>query len=151
MKCCSVICLSVCFAVSLCGPCRALGIEAAVKAEQIIALCEQQSILARPGCLSVNLSQKWRYELGFAGRPFSAVGTLAEVRRSLAGNVFAFVTVEEYRVGCKVLDRNAEPLRSLEGRRVLITGVVEGYHMSFNLHRFHHLRLTAYCLIEPVV
>jgi hypothetical protein len=151
MKCCSVICLSVCFAVSLSDPGRALGIEAAAKAEQIIALCDQQGILARPGCLSVNLSQKWRYELGYAGQPFSAVGTLAEVRRSLAGNVFAFVRVDEYRVGCKVLNRNAEPLRSLVDRRVLITGVVEGYHMSFDLRRYHHLRLTPYCAIEAVV
>lgn len=151
MKCCSIICVWVCFAVSLSGPCRALGIEVAAKAEQIIAFCDQKSILARPHCLSVNLSRKWRHELGYAGQPFSAVGKLAEVRRSLAGNVFAFVTVEEYRVACKVTDRQAEPLRSLGVRRVLITGVVEGYHISFDLHRFHHLRLTPYCSIEPVV
>ena len=151
MKCCSIIGLSVCFAVSLSGPCRAAGLEAAAKAEQIIAICEQKSVLARLQCLSVNLSQKWRYELGYAGQSFSAVGELTEVRRSLAGNVFAFVTVEAYRVACKVADRQAEPLRSLGGRRVLITGVVEGYHISFDLRRFHHLRLTPYCVIEPVV
>ena len=94
---------------------------------------------------------KWRQELGYAGQPFSAVRTLAEVRRSLAGNVFAFVTVGDYRVACKILDRNAEPLRSLGDQRVLITGVVQGYHVSFDLHRFHHLRLTPYCVIEPVI
>lgn len=125
--------------------------RAAAKAEQIIALCNQKSILARPHCLSVNLSGKWRHELGYAGQPFSAVGKLVEVRRSLGGNVFAFVTVEEYRVACEVTDGQAEPLRSFGDRRVLITGVVLGYHISFNLHRFHHLRLAPYCVIEPVV
>lgn len=150
MKCCSIICLSICFAVSLSGPCRALGIEAAAKAEQIIAFCEEKSILARLHCLSANLSRKWRYELGFAGQSFSAVGKLADVRRSLAGNVFAFVAVGEYQVACKVMDRQVEPLQSLGDRRVLITGVVEGYHISFDLHPFHHLRLTPYCVIEPV-
>jgi hypothetical protein len=61
------------------------------------------------------------------------------------------VAVEAYRVGCKVLARQAEPLRSLAGRRVLITGVVQGYHISFGLHRFHHLRLTPNCVVEAVV
>ena len=151
MKCCSIIGLSVGFALALSGPSRAAGLEAAAKAEEIIAFCEQKNILARLHCLNANLSRKWRYELGYAGQPFSAVGTLAEVRRSLAGNVFAFVTVGEYRVACKVADERAEPLRSLGDRRVLITGVVEGYHVSFDLRRFHHLRLTPYCSIEPVV
>ncbi len=151
MNCCAVICLSVGLAVSLGGPCRASGIEAAAKAEEIIASCNRKNILARPRCLSVNLSGKWRYELGYAGQPFSAVGTLAEVRRSIAGNVFAFVTVGEYRVACKVTERQAEPLQRLGDRRLLITGVMQGYHVSFNLHRLHHLRLTPYCRIEPVV
>jgi len=151
MKCCSIIGLSVCFALSLGGSCRALGIEAAAKAEQIITLCNQKSFLARTHCLSVNLSGKWRHELGYAGQPFSAFGQLTEVRRSLAGNVFAFATVEEYRVACKITDRQAKLLRGLGNRRVLITGVMEGYHISFDLHRFHHLRLTPYCVIEPVV
>jgi hypothetical protein len=151
MNWCSVICLSVLFALCLSGTGRAAGIEAAAKAEQIIEACKQKPLLARPRCLSVNLSGKWRHELGYAGQPFSAIGKLAQVNRSLAGNVFAFVTVESYRVACKVTDRQAEPLESLSGRRVLMTGIVQGYHMSFNLHRFHHLRLTPYCVIEPVV
>ena len=77
---------------------------------------------------------------------FQPSGKLADVRRSLAGNVFAFVAVGEYQVACKVMDGQVEPLQSLGDRRVLITGIVEAYHLSFDLRRFHHLRLTPYCL-----
>ena len=113
MNWCSIVGLSVLFSLSLSGPSRAAGIEAAAKAEEIIAHCRAGPVLRRPLCLSANLSRKWRYELGYAGQPFSAVGKLAEVRRSLAGNVFAFVTVGEYRVGCQVTDGQAKPLQSL--------------------------------------
>ncbi len=151
MRCCSIIAVAFCFALTWSSACRAVGLEAAEKAEEIIAFCRQKPLLARPHCLSANLSRKWRYELGYAGKPFSAVGRFAEVRRSIAGNVFAFVSVGAYRVACKVTRAQAEKLRSLEGRRVLIAGAVQGYHISFDLHRLHHLRLTPYCVVAAVV
>lgn len=151
MKLCVKLCLAVGFAVSLSGAGHATGMEAAEKAEEMIARCRLKNILVRPACLGINLSRKWRYELGYAGKPFSAIGKLAEVRRSLAGNFFAFVTVGDYRVACKVTEKNAEPLKRLSDRSVFIKGVLQGYHISFDLHRFHHLRLTPYCLIEPAV
>ena len=151
MKSCVKFFLAFCFAVSLSGACHAIGMEAAAEAEEIVARCRMKNILARPRCLSLNLSRKWRYELGYAGKPFSAIGKLADVRRSLAGNFFAFVTVGDYRVACKVTEANVEPLKRLSERRVFIKGVLQGYHLTFNLHRFHHLRLTPYCLIEAAV
>ena len=144
-------CLAFCFAVSLRGACHAAGLEAAEKAEEIIARCKQKNILARPACLSANLSRKWRYELGYAGQSFWAIGQLATVRRSLAGNYFAFVTAGNYRVACKVTIKMVALLKRLGDQRVLIKGVLQGYHLTFNLHRFHHLRLTPYCLIEAAV
>lgn len=151
MKLCLTACLALGLVLSAGGACRAMGIEAAEKAEAIIAYCREKPVLRRPLCLSTNLSRKWRFELGYAGQPFSAVGQLEEVRRSLAGNVFAFVAVGDYRVGCRVTEGNAEPLKTLSGRRVQIRGVLEGYHMTFDLHRLHHLRLTPYCVIEAAV
>lgn len=151
MKLCLTACLALCLVLSAGGACRAMGIEAAEKAEEIIAQCREKSVLSRPYCLNANLSRKWRHELGYAGQPFSAVGKLTDVRRSLAGNVFAFVTVGDYRVGCQVTEGNVEALKGLTDRRVLIRGVLEGYHMTFDLHRLHHLRLTPYCVIEAAV
>lgn len=144
-------CLALWLALSFGGACRAMGIEAAEKAEEIIAHCRAKPVLRRPFCLGANLSRRWRYELGYAGQPFSAVGELTDVRRSLAGNLFAFVAVDDYRVGCRVTEGNADALKRLSGRSVLIRGVLQGYHLTFDLHRFHHLRLTPYCLIEAVV
>ncbi len=48
MKSCVKFCLAFCFAVSLSGACHAIGMEAAEKAEEIIARCKQKNILARP-------------------------------------------------------------------------------------------------------
>jgi hypothetical protein len=88
--------------------------------------------------------------LDYAGKPFSGVGRFENVRKSMIGNLFAFVTMGKYRVACKVTKRVAEALGQLGGQRtVLVSGVVESYLMSFNLHRLHHLRLTPYCSIEP--
>jgi hypothetical protein len=67
----------------------------------------------------------------------------------LIGNLFAFVTVGQYRVSCKVTKKYAETLDDMDDhRRVLISGVLDSYHLIFNLHRLHHLRLTPYCSIE---
>jgi hypothetical protein len=134
------------------GSSHAAGIEAAASAEELIAFCNSKSVLSRPGCLNSNLNRKWKYELEYAGKPFSAIGKFEEIRKSLAGNLFAFVKVEQYRVACQVTEKNAEALKAIGGsRNVWINGVLESYHLTFNLRSFHHLRLTPYCEIEPAV
>ncbi len=131
---------------------HAMGIEAAAKAEELIALCNSKGVLSRPGCLSSSLNHQWKYELGYAGKPFSAAGEFEQIAKSVLGNFFAFVMVDRYLVACKVTEQKAEALKTIGGaRRVLISGVLESYRVTFNLHSVHHLRLTPYCEIEPAV
>jgi hypothetical protein len=150
MRCCSVLCLAFCFLAAFSGALRAAGPEAAEAAEKLIESCQGKGVFSAQRCLSDSLNRKWRYELDYAGKPFSGVGRFENVRRSVIGNLFAFVTMGKYRVACKVTKRVAEALSQLGGERtVMVGGVIESYLMTFNLHRLHHLRLTPYCSIEP--
>lgn len=149
MRCCSVVCLAFCFLAAFSGASQAAGTEAAEAAEKLIESCHGKGVLSTQQCLNDSLNRKWRYELDYAGKPFSGIGRFEDVRKSLIGNLFAFVTMGKYRVACKVTKRAAEALGKLGGRRtVLVSGVLESYLMTFNLHRLHHLRLTPYCSIE---
>jgi hypothetical protein len=149
MRCCSVFCLAFCLLAAFGGPSRAARTEAAEAAEKLIEACQGKGVLSTQKCLNDSLNRKWRYELGYAGKPFSAVGRFETVRKSLIGNLFAFVTIGNTRVACKVTKRAAEALGKLGGTRtVLVSGVMESYRMTFNLRRLHHLRLTPYCSID---
>jgi hypothetical protein len=149
MKAFAVLCLAVCVTAAFGQDRHAAGIEAAEEAEQLIASCHDKRTMSVPACLNYSLNRKWKYELDYTGKPFSAVGRFDEIKKSLLGNLFAFVSIGEYRVACKVTKKYAETLENLEGRRaVFVTGVMDSYHLIFNLHRYHHLRLTPYCLIE---
>jgi hypothetical protein len=150
MRCYSLVCVALCFVFASGRACHAVGIEAAATAEQLIEACRNSDAFS-PGCVSYSLNQKWKEELAFAGKPFSAIGRFDQIKRSVVGNLFAFALVGQYRVACKVTKRHAEKLANLDKqRRILISGVVDSYRVSFNLHRFHHLRLTPYCSIEIV-
>jgi hypothetical protein len=151
MRCCSLVCVAVCLTVACSGILRAAGIEAAEEAEKLIQSCNTKSAISVPRCLNDSLNRRWKYELEYTGKPFSAIGLFVEVRKSIIGNLFAFIDVDQYRVACKVTQRQAETLSIMEARRaVLVIGVLESYHLTFNLHRYHHLRLTPYCSIEAV-
>ena len=145
------VCLACCFAFAVSRATFAGGIEAAASAEELIQSCRGKAILSRPDCLNDSLNRKWKYELEYAGKQFSAIGRLEMVRRSFVGNFFAFMIVGDYRVACKVTKKSADELDSIgHDGKVLISGVLESYHITFNLHRLHHLRLTPYCSIEAV-
>ena len=125
MRCCSVLCLAFCFLAAFSGASRAAGTEAAEAAEKLIDACHGKGVLSTQRCLSDSLNRKWRYELDYAGKPFSGIGRFEDVRKSVIGNLFAFVTVGKYRVACKVTKRVAEALGKLGGRRtVLVSGPV---------------------------
>jgi hypothetical protein len=137
--------------IALGRPAQAAGIEAAATAEQFIADCRELSFFQRPKCLNYSLNRRWKEELGYTGKPFSAIGRLEGVRTSLAGNLFAFVMVDAYRVACKITKSYGDRLRGMDSSQtVLISGVIDSYYLTFDLHRFHHLRLTPYCTIEAV-
>ncbi|HEY7646139.1 MAG TPA: hypothetical protein VH858_13945 [Hyphomicrobiales bacterium] len=145
-----MFCLAFCFLAAFGGASRAAGTEAAEAAEKLIEACQGKGVLSVQKCLNDGLNRKWRYELDYAGKPFSGVGRFENVRKSMIGNLFAFVTMGKYRVACKVTKRVADALGKLGGpRTVLVSGVLESYLITFNLHRLHHLRLTPYCSIEP--
>ena len=151
MRCCSLFCVAVCLTVACSGISNAAGIEAAEEAEKLIQSCNTKNAISVPKCLNDSLNRRWKYELEYTGKPFSAIGRVVEVRKSIIGNFFAFVDVDQYRVACKVTQRQAEALGNMEAdRAVLVSGVLESYHLTFNLHRYHHLRLTPYCSIEAV-
>ena len=152
MRGCSLFCLAFCFVAPLSGASHAAGIEAAARAEELVTICKSKNFLLLPACLHSSLSREWKKDLDYAGKPFSAIGQFEDIRRSLVGNLFAFMLVGQYRVACQVTEKNAEALRAIGGpRSVLINGVLDSYRLSFNLHRLHHLRLTPYCSIEPAV
>lgn len=152
MRCCSWLYIAACLVFAADSPAFAAGIEAADSAEQLIQSCGTKTVVSMPECLNYNLNRKWKYELNYAGKPFSAVGQFAQIRKSLIGNLFAFVRVDQHQVACKVTERYAARLGNIgASSRVLIRGVLESYNISFNLRRFHHLRLTPYCVIEVVV
>ncbi len=150
MRCCSVLCLAFYFALSASGISQAAGIEAAADAERLIAACNAENLIRVPLCLNYSLNRKWKYEWGYAGKPFSAIGRLEGLRKSLIGNVFAFVAVNRYWASCKIKREDAAKLENIVGRQVLISGVLAGYRLTFDLHRFHHLRLDPYCSIGAV-
>ena len=150
MRCCSLVCAVLCFVFAFGRECHAVGIEAAVTAEQLIEACRNDTAFS-PGCVSYSLNRKWKHELEFAGKPFSAIGRFDQIKKSVVGNVFVFALVGRYRVACQITQRQAEKLANLDNqRKILISGVLDSYRVSFNLHRFHHLRLTPYCSIEMV-
>jgi hypothetical protein len=157
MNCCSLFCCAISFAFALSSISdaagkEAAGIEAAESAEQLIAACRMENLISVPRCLNYNLNRKWKHELEYAGRPFSAQGRLESIRKSILGNLFAFVAVGPYWVTCKVTERDAERLNSMGGERmVAVSGVVESYNLIFNTLRFHHLRLAPYCSIELII
>ena len=157
MNCCSLFCCAISFAFALSSISdaagkEAAGIEAAENAEQLIAACRMENLISVPRCLNYNLNRKWKYELEYAGKPFSAQGRLESIRKSIIGNLFAFIAVGQYWVACKVTERHADKLNRMGGSRmVLVSGVVESYHLIFNALRFHHLRLAPYCSIEIIV
>jgi hypothetical protein len=130
------------------GASHAAGIEAAAAAERLIEACHSKRAF-QPGCVNYSLNHKWRHELEYAGKAFSAIGQLDQIKKSLIGNLFAIANVGQYRVACKITERYAAKLENIDKqRKVLISGVLDSYKISFNLHRFHHLRLTPYCSIE---
>ena len=152
MKCCSLLCALFCCTLTLSGASQAAGIEAAANAEELIEACRDKNFIVVPACMNYSLNRKWKHELEYAGKEFSAIGRFDEVKESLIGNLFAFLTVDEYRVACKITKRHAGVLNELGShRRVFISGVIESYKISFNLHTFHHLRLTPYCSIEAIL
>jgi hypothetical protein len=152
MKCSSLVWLALCFLLVFSGTCHAAGIEAAADAEKLIESCRDRNVVFPALCINTKLKYKWKKELDYAGKRFSAIGHFDGVKNSLAGNLFAFVTVEKYKVGCKITERDAHYFSSIGGtKNVLITGVLDSYRLFFNFHRFHHLRLTPYCTIELMV
>jgi hypothetical protein len=152
MRCCSLFCVVICLNFVLIRIAFAAGIEVAANAEKLIESCDGRNIVSSARCLNYNLNQKWKYELDYAGKAFSALGRFDEIKKSILGNLFAFVKVDQYQVSCRVTERYAEALKNIATPgRVLITGVLESYHITFNLRSFHHLRLTPYCSIESVV
>ena len=157
MRCCSLVCCATVLALALssisgAAAKEAAGIEAAEDAEKLIALCRNENILSRPRCLNQNLNRKWKYELDYGGKPFSAKGRLENIRKSIIGNLFAFVAVGRYWVVCKVTEQYAEKLNNMErSRMVLVSGIMDSYNLIFNTLRFHHLRLAPYCSIEMIV
>ena len=149
MRCCSLVWLAFCFLLVFSKTSHASGIEAAADAEKLIQSCRHSDVALPPLCINTSLNLKWKKELEYAGKHFSAIGHIDGVKRSFVGNFFAFVIVEKYKVGCKITERDASYLTGIGGsRKVLISGVLDSYRLSFNLHRFHHLRLTPYCRIE---
>lgn len=151
MRCCSLLCVALCVVFASSRALHAVGIEAAAIAENLIESCQSKNLAFSPGCVNYNLNHKWKNELQYAGKRFSAIGQFDQIKKSLLGNLFAFVTVRQYRVACKITQRYAENLTNTANqRKVLIDGVLDSYKLSFNLHRFHHLRLTPYCSIELV-
>jgi hypothetical protein len=149
MTCCSWVCLACLLLFAVTGRLHAEGIEAAAEAERLIASCHDRGMLSVPQCLNDNLNRKWKYELDYAGKPFAAMGRFKEVRKSLVGNLFAFILVGQYQVACRVTKKYADRLSGIESSRtVLVSGVLESYNLTFNLTRVHHLRLTPYCSIE---
>ena len=157
MRCCSLFCFAIGFTFALnsisdAAGKEAAGIEAAENAEQLIASCRNENLISVPRCLNYNLNHKWKYEREYAGKPFSAQGRLDKVRKSIIGNLFAFIAVGRYWVACKITERDAVKFNDMEGNRmVLVSGVVDSYHLIFNTLRFHHLRLVPYCSIEIIV
>lgn len=155
MRCCSLLyCATVLlFALSSISDAaekEAAGIEAAENAEQLIDSCRNENIVSRPRCLNQKFSQKWK--LDYAAKPFAARGRFENIRRSIIGNLFAFIAVGKYWVVCKVTEQNAEKLNNMErGRMVLVSGIMDSYNLSFNMLRFHHLRLAPDCSIEMIV
>ena len=155
MRCCSLFCCATVLVFALSSISDAAeketaGIEAAENAEQSIDSCRNENIVSRPRCLNQKLSRKWK--LDYAGKPFSARGRFENIKRSIIGNLFAFIAVGKYWVVCKVTEQNAEKLNNLErGRMVLVSGMMDSYNLGFNMLRFHHLRLAPYCSIEMIV
>jgi hypothetical protein len=149
MKCYLSLCFACFLTLSLTTVLHADGIEAAAHAEQLIESCNNKNIISVAQCLNHNLNRKWKYELEYTGRPFYAIGRFDKVRRSLVGNLFAFMNVGKYRVACKITKKYADILDNIgEYKTVLISGVLESYNLTFDLRRFHHLRLTPYCSVE---
>jgi hypothetical protein len=141
--------LALCLLLVFNGPSAAAGIEAAADAEKLIESCRSSGVAFPPLCINAKLNREWKKELEYAGQRFSAVGHFDGLKKSFAGNLFAFVIVEKYKVGCKISERDASYISSIGGtRKVFISGVLDSYKLFFNLHRFHHLRLTPYCTIE---
>jgi hypothetical protein len=157
MRCCSLFCCAAVFVLALSSITDAAGkepagIEVAENAEQLINSCRNENIVSRPRCLNQNLNRKWKYELDYAGKPFSAQGRLEDIKRSIIGNLFAFIAVGKYWVVCKVTEQSAEKLNNMKrGRMVLVSGIMDSYNLIFNMLRFHHLRLAPYCSIEMMV
>jgi hypothetical protein len=150
MRRCSFVWLAFCFLLVSNTTSGAVGIEAAADAEKLIESCRNDDVVLPPLCIGAKLNREWKKELEYAGKRFSAIGYFDGVKRSLVGNHFAFVTVEAYRVGCKITETDASRFSSFGAKKVLISGVLESYRLSFNLHHFRHLRLASYCLIEVV-
>jgi hypothetical protein len=141
--------LAFCFLLVFSETSAAAGIEAAADAEKLIESCHDKDVVFPPLCINTKLKYNWKRELEYAGKRFSAIGYLDDVKKSLVGNFFAFVIVEKYKVGCKITQSDARYFSSIGNTKsVLISGVLDSYRLYFNVNRFHHLRLTPYCTIE---
>src|SRR5262245_39392443 len=123
MRRCSIICLALYLTFAFSRTLHAAGIEAAATAEQLITSCQNENFLQIQRCLNDNLNRKWKYELAYTGKPFSAIGRLEGLRKSLIGNIFAFVAVNKYWVACKATKNSVEALSDLErDQTVMISG-----------------------------